>query len=74
MTNTSWLHPDQSAPLPLVQVWRPKDAVQQTATHQGSTMPRKLRFVGGMRGAPDRQLRVVTLDLDLGQPKAGSGC
>jgi hypothetical protein len=57
-----------------LQVWRPKEASQQTAAHQGSSMPRKLRFVGGLRGAPDRPLRVLTLDLDLGQPRAGSGC
>jgi hypothetical protein len=60
--------------LSLLQVWRPKEASQQTAVHQGSTMPRKLRFVGGLRDAPERQLRVLTLDLDLGQQRSGSGC
>jgi hypothetical protein len=57
-----------------LQVWRPKEASQQTGVHQGSSMPRKLRFVGGLRGAPERPLRVLMLDLDLGQPRAGSGC
>lgn len=36
--------------------------------HKGSTMPRKLRYVAGLRGAPERaKMRVVSLELDIGQ-------
>lgn len=60
--------------MPRSQVWVPKEAAQQTPVDQGSTMPRKLRYVGGLRGSPSRPLRVVTLDLALSQPRAASRC
>ena len=54
------------------QVWRPKDAAVQMGTTTGQTMPKKLRYIAGLRGAPDVKMTVVSLELDIGQPgKAG---
>ncbi|KAI8466359.1 MAG: hypothetical protein J3K34DRAFT_64680, partial [Monoraphidium minutum] len=51
------------------QTWTPKAAATQTAHHKGQSMPRKLRYVAGLRGAPAAaKMRVVSLELDLGQP------
>lgn len=50
------------------QVWKPKDAAIQTKVNKGQTMPKKLQYVRGLRGAHDVKMNVVRLDLDLGQP------
>eukprot|EP00899_Mesostigma_viride_P011662 jgi/Mesvir1/20497/Mv12383-RA.1 len=52
------------------QVWLPKESATQSAVNKGSTMPKKLRVVQGLRGAPTQKMNVVTLDLDIGQPHA----
>ncbi len=52
----------------LAQVWKPREATVQTKVTKGQTMPRKLQYVGGLRGAADVKMNVVRLDLDLGQP------
>lgn len=51
-----------------VQVWQPKDAQLQTQANKGQTMPRKVQYVAGLRGAPSTKMHVVRLELDLGQP------
>ncbi|GFR41820.1 hypothetical protein Agub_g2592 [Astrephomene gubernaculifera] len=50
------------------QVWRPRDATVQTRVSKGQSMPRKLQYVAGLRGAPDVKMNVVRLELELGQP------
>jgi hypothetical protein len=36
--------------------------------NKGSSMPRKLRYVAGLRGAPETaKMKVVALELDIGQ-------
>ncbi|KXZ47973.1 hypothetical protein GPECTOR_31g335 [Gonium pectorale] len=50
------------------QVWRPREATVQTRSSKGQSMPRKLQYVAGLRGAPDVKMNVVRLELDLGQP------
>lgn len=50
------------------QTWLPKEGATQTARAQGQTMPRRVRYVGGLRGPPSTQLAVVSLQLELGQP------
>ncbi|CAD7701880.1 unnamed protein product [Ostreobium quekettii] len=50
------------------QVWRPKAASVQTPFNKGQCMPRRLRYVAGLRGGPDVKMRVVSLQLDVGQP------
>lgn len=50
------------------QVWKPKEAAVQTKVNKGQSMPKKLQYVRGLRGAPDVKMNVVRLDLDLGQP------
>ncbi len=50
------------------QVWLPKQVAQQTRVNKGQAMPKKLRYVAGLRGAPTTKLNVVALQLDLGQP------
>jgi hypothetical protein len=36
--------------------------------NKGSSMPRKLRYVAGLRGAPETaKMKVVSLELDIGQ-------
>jgi hypothetical protein len=34
----------------------------------GTTMPKKVRYMGGLRGGPDVKLNVVSMSLDIGQP------
>ena len=51
-----------------MQVWKPKDTEVQTKVNKGQTMPKKLQYVAGLRGAPNVKMNVVRLDLDLGQP------
>ncbi len=50
------------------QVWLPKGVASQTHVNKGQSMPRKLRHVAGLRGAPGTQMTVLNLELDLGQP------
>jgi hypothetical protein len=51
------------------QTWAPKGAASQTPHSKGQAMPKKLRYVAGLRGAPAAaRMRVVSLELDLGQP------
>ncbi|GLC52820.1 hypothetical protein PLESTB_000672100 [Pleodorina starrii] len=50
------------------QVWRPREATVQTKVAKGQSMPHKLQYVAGLRGAADVKMNVVRLDLDLGQP------
>ena len=50
------------------QVWLPKGVASQTHVDKGQSMPRKLRHVAGLRGAPRTQMTVLNLELDLGQP------
>jgi len=50
------------------QVWQPKSAQVQTRVNKGQSMPKKLQYVAGLRGAPNTKMNVVRLDLDLGQP------
>ncbi|MEW5313117.1 MAG: hypothetical protein WDW38_004708 [Sanguina aurantia] len=50
------------------QVWLPKQASSQTRVTKGQGMPKKLQYVSGLRGAPAVKMRVVQLELDLGQP------
>jgi hypothetical protein len=36
--------------------------------NKGSSMPHKLRYVAGLRGAPETaKMKVVSLELDIGQ-------
>ncbi|WIA34457.1 hypothetical protein OEZ86_012790 [Tetradesmus obliquus] len=50
------------------QTWQPKAAAAQTKVTKGSSMPRKLRYVAGLRGAPETaKMKVVALELDIGQ-------
>lgn len=50
------------------QTWAPKAAGTQPPAAKGQAMPRRLRYVAGLRGAPGGAARVVDLQLDLGQP------
>lgn len=51
------------------QFWQPKIAVLQTPQNKGQSMPKNLQYMAGMRGDPiSMQLRIVSLELDLGQP------
>ncbi|KAJ9505093.1 hypothetical protein QJQ45_008925 [Haematococcus lacustris] len=49
-------------------VWQPKEAQVQTRVAKGQSMPKKLQYVTGLRGAPDVKMKVVRLELELGQP------
>ena len=33
--------------------------------NRGSSVPKKLRYVTGLRGAPDAKMKVVALELDV---------
>jgi hypothetical protein len=35
---------------------------------KGQSMPKKLQYVAGLRGAPSVKMNVVRLEMDLGQP------
>ena len=50
------------------QNWLPKESFTQTATQKGTTMPQKKMYVEGLRGPPDVRMKVVNVDLNLGQP------
>jgi hypothetical protein len=54
--------------LPCPQVWQPKAAQVQTRTNKGQSMPKKLQYVAGLRGAPNTKMNVIRLEMDLGQP------
>lgn len=49
------------------QVWVPKAAQVQTPVNKGQTMPKKLRYITGLRGPPSTKMNIVKLDLELGQ-------
>jgi hypothetical protein len=43
-------------------------ALKCVQVNKGSSMPRKLRYVAGLRGAPETaKMKVVALELDIGQ-------
>lgn len=50
------------------QVWNAKTATVQTPVNKGQAMPKILRYIAGLRGAPDVEMNVISLELDLGQP------
>ena len=50
------------------QVYLPKDSSTQYAVSKGQTMVRPLRYIAGLRGAPDTRMEVVDVGLDVGQP------
>ena len=51
------------------QTWAPKAGETQTVVEKATAMPKKVRYVGGLRGAPaEAKMHVVSLELDLGQP------
>jgi YHS domain-containing protein len=51
------------------QTWAPKQNETQTLVEKATAMPKKVRYVGGLRGAPsEAKMHVVSLELDLGQP------
>lgn len=51
------------------QLWTQRAATSQTMTSKGQSMPKQMRYVAGLRGDPKTaQMRVVNLELDLGQP------
>lgn len=47
------------------QTWLPKQAAVQTRVNAGSSVPRKLRHVTGLRGPPDTKMKAVALELDV---------
>ena len=51
------------------QTWAPKAGETQTVMEKATAMPKKVRYVGGLRGDPaEAKMHVVSLELDLGQP------
>jgi len=51
------------------QCWQPRTSHTQTAVNKGQAMPKKMRYVAGLRGNPvTLKMSVVSLELDLGQP------
>ena len=51
------------------QCWAPKTAASQTPFNKGQCMPKKLKYVAGLRGDPvSAKMSIVSLELDLGQP------
>jgi hypothetical protein len=51
------------------QTWLPKDSSSQTGKSRGQTLPKKVQYVGGLRGPPATKMSVLNLELDLGQPQ-----
>ena len=52
----------------LLQVWLPKGTATQTRVNKGQTMPRISQHLAGLQGGPGTQVRLIKLELDLGQP------
>ena len=50
------------------QVYLPKDQSTQYAVTKGQSMVHPLRYIAGLRGAPDTRMEVVDVGLDMGQP------
>jgi hypothetical protein len=50
-----------------LQIWVPKAAQVQSHVNKAQTMPKKLQYVTGLRGAPSTKMNVIRLDLELGQ-------
>lgn len=51
------------------QTWIPKAITIQTPHTKGQSMPRRVRYITGLRGAPaTAKMSVVSLQIDLGQP------
>ena len=50
------------------QTWVPKATSTQTASNKGTTMPKKMQYIAGLRGSPQVRMNVCRLELDLGQP------
>ncbi|GBG59286.1 hypothetical protein CBR_g32299 [Chara braunii] len=59
-TVISHLHRDNE-----VQVWLPKAAETQSKKHGATKMPKKLRYIRGLRGPPDVQMNVVNVQLEV---------
>ena len=51
-----------------VQAAPPKQKETNTRVEKGQAMPKKLRYVAGLRGGPKTEMKVLRLDLDMGQP------
>ena len=74
MWNLAWLlqHLPSTCPphllLHLLQVWLPKGTATQTRVNKGQTMPRMSQHLAGLQGGPGTKLKLVKLELDLGQP------
>ena len=51
------------------QTWAPKTGSSQTLVEKATAMPKTIRYVSGLRGAPhEAKMHVMSLKLDLGQP------
>ncbi|CAG9463382.1 unnamed protein product [Pedinophyceae sp. YPF-701] len=50
------------------QTYPQKEVGQQTRMDKGQGMPKKLRYVAGLRGSNKTKMSVVNIDLDVGQP------
>jgi len=47
------------------QIYVPKDVSTQSRSDRGTRMSRQVQYIGGLRGAPDTELNVVNLKLDI---------
>ena len=52
----------------LLQVWLPKGTATQTRVNKGQTMPRMSQHLAGLQGGPGTKVKLIRLELDLGQP------
>jgi len=50
------------------QVYLPKSQSTMTRADKGQSMPKKLRYIAGLRGGSKTKMAVVQLELELGQP------
>lgn len=50
------------------QVYLPKEKGTMTRVDKGQSMPKKLRYMAGLRGGPKAKMSVLSLELDVGQP------
>ncbi len=50
------------------QVWLPKHSQVQTRANKGQSMPKKMQYVAGLRGGPETKMKVIRIELDMGQP------
>lgn len=47
------------------QIYVPKDVSTQSRSDRGTRMSRQVQYIGGLRGAPDTELNVVNLKLEI---------